>query len=314
MSEERKINILCATDDNYAAYCGVMLFSVFSNHAKGTVSVFILVDRDLSKNMITGFHKLANIFQNEISFIKVDSTKLAGLSIKGNTYWTLVTYYRILAAELLPSYIERVLYLDCDIIVNGKLTSLWEINLENASVAVVADICTEFDNNYQRLKYDKSSGYFNAGVILMNLKFWRDNDLCTQCLNYLHEYFDRILWNDQDVLNVVMKDSKIFLPATFNFQINFLNPHYFNSFSTDLQNDILSVSNPLIVHYALDTKPWMIKYYILPFNKLWHEYKRRSPWRCIPDELPNRKMVNYIIKRYFLWPLGYMKSSEYKVI
>lgn len=300
-----KVNILCATDDNYVPYCGIMLTSVFVNHPKGSVVAYVLMDRPLSSINIAKFDKLARRYSNEIIYVPLDKNLLADISINGMPYWTIATYYRLYAAHLLPESVKHILYLDCDIVVNGDISSLWKMNWDGIAAGVVPDIFNDDDRNYKLLSYEKEFGYFNAGVVFMNLEYWRKHKIGEACLDYLKTNSHKLQSNDQDVLNYILKDCKRNIPLTFNFQIQFLSKYFRTEiYSESFLSEIDEIKNPLIVHYAAKVKPWMIEYYGMPYGKLWHKYKYRSPWKIKRDIWPPKNHMKLLVKRYILWPLN----------
>lgn len=307
---ESQITIVCATDDNYAPYCGVMLTSLCENNNDRTVSAFVLVDKPLLVEHQRKFKKLSSRYGADIHFVTVDKSFLERFPIKGDEknikHWSIVTYYRLYAEDLLPKYIEKVLYLDCDIIVDRPIGHLFDMDWEGFSVGAVPDMCTEWQDYYDRLGYERGLGYFNAGVLFMNLKYWRDNSIGQKCIEYLASNYDRIFNNDQDVLNVVMRNSKKFLPVSYNYQMQLRMPYFFNTFSEKMKKEVLETTSPHIIHYAAELKPWMTKYFFHPFNAEWHKYKRLSPWRSLRDKLPETRRFIGFAKRYILWPLGIM--------
>ena len=309
MSDSR-IAIVCASDDNYAPYCGIMLTSVFENNKDWDISTFILIDKPFQEKNQRKFRLLSKKYGVDINYVTVDNSFFSRFPIKGDPvnikHWSIVTYYRIYAEELLPKNISKVLYLDCDIIVDRALGDLFEINWNGYAVGGVNDMCTEWQEYYDRLGYDRREGYYNAGVLFMNLDYWREHNIGQKCVDFLASNYDRIFNNDQDVLNVVTRNCKKNLPVTYNYQIQLRMPFFFKTFSEEMKKDVLSTSSPHIIHYAAQLKPWMTGYYFYPFNKEWHKYKRISPWKHINDKLPDKRVFNGFIKRYILWPIGIM--------
>ena len=171
------INILCATDDYFAPYCGIMLTSVFENNQKHKCCVYIFISQPLKKKNTKRFVKLGDKYGQTISFIQVDisSYNYDQLIHEGDRV-SVATFYRLYAGELLPQSVNRVLYLDGDIIVTGDLSQLWGIDMTGRAVAAVDDAV--FANKRPKeLHYPEEAGYFNAGVLLMNLDYWRKNDI-----------------------------------------------------------------------------------------------------------------------------------------
>ena len=222
------INILCATDRNYAAYCGVMLSSVFESNKDSRVVAYILMDEPMDSRNASRFDKLAQKYGGSIEFVMVDNSFLEKFPIKGMDYWSIATYYRLYAAELLPSDVHRILYLDCDIIVRGDLRPLWELDMTGKAAAGVSDIFEYWGEFQKRLLYPVEAGYFNAGVLLINVDYWRENAVGQQCLDFLANHYDLIEANDQDVLNAALWDKKIQLSPTYNFQVQFLKDYFYN--------------------------------------------------------------------------------------
>ena len=119
------INVICATDNDFAPYCGVMLTSLFENNRKSKLSVFVLVDESFSSRNQRKYLQLGTKYRQALHIVKVDSKQTADFPINQSFYHiSQPTYYRILAARLLPSEVSKVLYLDCDIIVAGSLEPL----------------------------------------------------------------------------------------------------------------------------------------------------------------------------------------------
>lgn len=303
-----KIAIVCATDDNYAPFCGIMLTSVFENNKERRVSAFVFLDKPLREKNQKKFKKLSNDYGVECRFIMVDKSFFEQFPLKGDaknlTHWSIVTYYRLYAEELLPKDIDKVLYLDCDIIVNHPIGELFDMSWDEYAVGAVPDMCTEWQEYYDRLDYDRSEGYFNAGVLFMNLDYWRAYGIGQKCIDYLSSNYNRIFNNDQDVLNVITRNCKRNLPVSFNYQMQLRMPYFFNTFNDKMKKDVIMTVSPHIIHYAAELKPWMTKYYFYPFRKEWQKYKRLSPWKHMQDQLPKKRAFYGFIKRYFLWPLG----------
>ena len=304
--KKENINITCATDDNYVPYCGVMLTSVFENHKDRDVHIYIMIDHPLREENQILFARLAEQYGQHIHYCMVDNTYLENFPLKGDgiSHWSIVTYYRLYAAELIPRDVDRVLYLDCDIIVNGSLNELFDADWTDVAVGAIPDMCTEWQEFYDRLQYDKSLGYFNAGSLFINLSYWREHNVGQECLDFLGTHYDRIFNNDQDVLNYVLRDKKRTLSVTYNYQIQLRMAYFYDGFSVEMKHDVDQTIAPIIIHYAAELKPWMVQYYAYPYNDIWHKYKKISLWKSMKDKYPTTRVWATFIKRYFLWPFG----------
>ena len=303
------INIFSVTDDNYAPYCGVMLTSVFENNKNYSLKVFIFISKPLTKRNQNKFHKLEIRYGNSIEFITVDDYSIRKLSI--SNIWSIATFYKVFAGDLLPDSIHKVLYLDGDIIVTGDLAELWDIDITGQAMAVVQDYCISCERGQYRLQYPIEAGYFNGGMMLINLDYWRLNNVGRRCLTYIENNYDKLIYCDQDVLNAVLWNEKRFIPLTYNYLISYLGDYHYYRQSLDIQKEIIKFSkSPLIIHYCGPIlKPWSVVYYSLPFSEEWKSYKRLSPWSHKLSSPTKNKPINWIIKRYILWPCGIMKPN-----
>ena len=113
------MNILCATDDNYAPYCGVMLTSFLENHKAFHTEVYIVVKKRLKEEK--RLKRLEERYDVKVNIVEFPFSDITSYFPIGNQHWTIEMYYRLFAPELLPKDIDRVLYLDCDIIVDGDV-------------------------------------------------------------------------------------------------------------------------------------------------------------------------------------------------
>ena len=301
------INILCATDDNYVPYCGIMLTSVFENNKDVIVNAYVLIDSPLSKRNHRKMEQLADKYKQKIHFVKVDNSIVKNYPAKDMPYWSIAMYYRLFATELLPKEIDKILYFDCDIIVTGSLQQLFNIDLKDKAVAAAEDIFTYSDIRQKTLGYPANAGYFNSGVLLMNLNYWRKHKIGEKCLQFLFENYSKLSANDQDVLNAVLWDKRVCIPLVFNYQLQFLSKYFFELQTEEMKQEVLNTyASPIVIHYAYAIKPWSIMFYKKPFLKEWKHYKQISQWAHLGRTLPQRKTFNNIIKRFIMWPLGLM--------
>ena len=124
-------------------------------------------------------------------------------------------YYRMAIPELLPQCLTKVLYIDVDICITGKLDEIWDIDLQSFSLAAVA--CTnQPEADKQRLDMPASSKYLTSGVMMMNLEKLRSANLMQRSVEYLKTNHQRIMWWDQDLLNVLLMDDWLELSPLWN--------------------------------------------------------------------------------------------------
>ena len=306
---KQQINIICSTDEKYVHNTGVMLTSLCEHNRN--VRIFIVVSHTFKSTYKTKFYKLADKYKVELNFVSIDLDLLASCPTIENM--SLATYYKIFAAHLVDTE-SKVIYLDSDIIINGSLQELWETDMTDYAFAGVQDLYHQDRTTYDRLQYPMEFGYYNAGMMIFNLDYWRQHNVLKQCLTYIADNRERILWCEQDVLNALFFDRKKNLPLKFNYQIAMLQRCFYESFSVDFQKCIMDVTKPIVIHYVGTDKPWMIDYYRHPFEKEWQKYKRMSLWRYKLPLFPKTNRLKTILKRYILWPLGWKRSNPYILI
>ena len=250
------MDIVCTIDNNYVQQCCCMLVSFFENNKEGKHSVYILSEGMTLENQ-TIIKNLVESYQGTFFYYAVDPEEFASCSMKDMGYYTMAIYYRLLMAKLLPQDLDRVLYLDCDIVIDGSIKELWDTPLDGYALAAVDELNSSSPDVFERLEYDAKYGYFNAGVLLANLVYWRKHKLTDVFLHYLSAHADRLKTHDQDVLNALLHDKCKHVSQKWNTEEAFY--HYYEIKKWRKRNekemkDILF--HPVILHYSWKPKPW----------------------------------------------------------
>ena len=286
-----RIDITCSTDDNYVQHCMAMLCSVYHNNARHEVHTHLL-HNGLSDLSISLFQKLNDQYQNIIHFYYIDNNEVKDAKLKKNSPVTIATYYRLQLPDLLSESINRVLYLDCDVIVCKDISELFsEIDMSDYGVAAVKDNlpCNTQHRFVMGLSLEKPS--FCAGVMLINLDYWRKNDCQRKLMEFAVQERDEIFFADQDALNFVFRNNWYMLPYQYGhspLSIALLD-------SNQRWSDYWSNAyDPSIIHYAAHVKPWFkVKF---PESELYWHYLELSgyPNPCV---IPTSKEIIKDIKR-----------------
>lgn len=285
MNQSNTLHILCAADRNFLPYCGVMLRSLFASNADEDICVHMIVPNNVNEYEMERFHKLAKDWGQCVDFIVVNPMDFLDCPIRKGDNVTLAAYYRILAPRMLPLSVSKVLYLDCDIIVNGSIASLYGMDLADVSCAVVVDPIAFGSQEYERLGYNRDLSYFNSGMMLINLDWWRRNDVMNKCFEFIRQYPERVIWHDQDALNYVLRDSKREIGVEWNFQSQFLyKKAIWGEISESLKAEIDSVfhKEPTIIHFSNSDKPWKTGS-LHPYREYYRHHKALSPWSGVAD-------------------------------
>ncbi len=175
--------------------------------------------------------------------------------------------------------IHKVLYLDCDIVVNDSLDSLFAMDMGNKSVAGCVDVQHYSADTYERLEYSRDKGYICSGVLMMNLDKWREKELSARITEYSKQNSNKILFPDQDAINYVCQDDKIILSPRFGVLVPFCRHKEFMLEHKREMEELMD--SPAIVHYA-GYQPW-----IYCKNKSMHSYL----WWSAYDSLQSFKEI-----------------------
>lgn len=282
------MHILLSTDKNYIMPSAVMMKSVSVNNIGESITFHVLIDggvKDLQKQQL---QRIVEYHPNHVvtfHLIEGDLFKDFPQLGKVKKYITQATYYRLFITDYIPEEVNKILYLDGDIIVRHSLSPLWNMDIDNYAIGAVEDMGGEQGQDFSRLGYEKTYRYFNAGMLLINLDYWRKHHLKKKFLELIVNEPQKIVLHDQDVLNIVLYNQKLMLPLTYNFQNGFLRKPEFSSLHEDYplyKEEILeTLSNPVIVHYTDQKKPWHVED-CNPYGYEFVKYYKQTEWRFKP--------------------------------
>lgn len=257
------MNILVAFDKKYMPHTKVMLTSLRASMPDEKIDVYYLYN-EISPKILTKITKDLKR-KNNINFypIKIEKTPFDGVKI--GMHFTIEIMYRLMAVALLPQSVDRVLWLDGDIIVNHSIAEFYNVDFKEATI-VACKGRGLIENHNRRLDLPKEHIYFNSGVLLMNLQKMRENKDLDRFINIMNTYGDRLTFVDQDILNIAYtgKDVIYFDSAIYNCQIGRdfkLNKDQYHNF----------IEKCCIMHFAAAAKPWN-NTYINGMEKLYWKY------------------------------------------
>lgn len=274
------MDIVCSIDNNYVQHCCVMLSSFFENNLGEKHSIHLLTEGigDGNKKLI---EKLIASYQGQFFYYVIDSDFLQSCPIKESDHLTIATYYRLFMTNFLPVSVEKVLYLDCDIVINGSIKELWNTDLHGYALAAVEEMGCSAPDVYERLNYNESYGYFNAGVLLINLEYWRTERLVDTFIGYITKNVTKLIAHDQDVLNGLLHAKCLHVSCKWNVEEAFY--HYSVMKRLRSYQDLNRIlRQPVILHYTWKPKPWDLSckhpFRINYFIYMWKTYgKKGSP-------------------------------------
>ena len=305
------MNIVFASSDSYAMTCGVSLLSLLFNNKEEEVLDIYVVDNGISKENKEKLLNTALEFNRKLSFLpKPDLEKLTGVSIYTGQ-WNIATFFRLFLDKLLPESCERVLYLDCDMIVRHSLHEIYNLDLGNCLCAG-ADDCR--CNLYRKeLGLSNESAYINNGFLLIDLKKWREYNPSQKFLDYIHHYNGDITYMDQGVLNAILSKKGLVkvIPPKYDAQRIFFDFSYDEILKLRKPENHCTkeeyeeaVTDPIVVHFTptfiTGTRPWEVGDNH-KFTPEWLKYKGMSLWKDEPlreyHPVKKKKMIHDFVTR-----------------
>lgn len=255
-----KIPVVFACDNNYKIPLGVAMSSLLSNALKDTFyELYLLYTGGLSNDLKGMLLKLQKMYSNfTLEMVKVENELLKDAT-SHLPYISNATFYRLFISELLPKY-DKIIYLDCDILVLGDLKELFEYNIQNYFLAGVIDWECQEELRLNK-KRQKEIGidldiYVNAGILLMNLKLIREKQMVEIFKQQMKIKYSLA---DQDILNICFHNKILRLPFKYNLKARYYRtPKLLEKSSLFLKDRVEeSCNNPLIVHFVGNkVKPW----------------------------------------------------------
>lgn len=245
MNTKPIIPIFFSTDNNYAPYLGVAISSLIKNASSNYFYKIHVLTTELSAVNRRKLKSIARGNKAEISFVDV-TEQVSGIlnRLHLRDYYSSATYYRFFIADLFPQY-DKALYLDCDIVINGDISNLYNTplgsNLLGAVQEEVMQKIAVFGNYVEKVLEMPKEAYFNAGVLVMNLAEFRRRDVLGEFVALLGKRrFD--VTQDQDYLNVISYGSTVLVGLEWN--------------KTPMPDDDFENKSPNLVHYKINWKPW----------------------------------------------------------
>jgi lipopolysaccharide biosynthesis glycosyltransferase len=285
----------CVTEGDYVPHTATMLHSLLTSSSELPVRIHYLHGPDFSSDDARLLTEMVERHDGVISFVSVPDSMCEGLPTEGFT--GKATWYRIFLPDLLPS-LGRVLFLDADLIVRDSLRSLWELDLNGAYVAGVTNVLPRhYERKLVAAGFD-TRAYFNAGVMLLDLKRMR-RDGCPEAMRrYGVSHAESLVIREQDALNAVLGERRLALEPRWNCMNSFfVYPWAGELFDADAL--ARAKSDPVIRHFEgpFSNKPW---HYLCEWDSrhLYADHRSQTPWpRFRPEGRTPRNMLKRLRRR-----------------
>ena len=277
------ISLCFICDRNYVLPTVIAITSVVVNKKRDDRYDIYVVTSNLSDDSINLLKK-SETESVSIIIIKVENCgKYEKFKRSDQYHVTTTSLLKFELPELLADELDKVLYLDGDIIARKDLAEIFNQDIEDVYAGGVKDyyVVTEKDNFQKRLNV-KHLSYFNAGVLLLNLKKLREDHIPELLLQYRNNHEDKYM--DQDTFNVVFREKVKYFPFYYNFQFTSWNycdrkklEKYYGLDIDDIEYELINKVS--VIHYNTWYKPW--KYYDFLAADIWMYYFLLSPAKDI---------------------------------
>ena len=285
-NENSQLNVLFSADDNYAQHLGAAVYSLLATNMDFEKINIFVVDNEISEDNKEKLFEVVNLFCN------ANMTLLDFLSLKEklslNMPWhiSISAYARLFVSELLPRKVKKILYLDCDMIVQDSLTGLWNTDFQGNVLAAVQDVVGDSIKTSVGLSPEQQ--YFNSGMLLIDIDEWNRQNIGAKCLEFIEIRKGSVVHHDQGVLNGVLKNCWRKVDIKYNlmtihyfFNLHQINKYYRNHSDFYSEEEITQAKNkPTIIHYtpSFTTRPWVKNCKHPLIDKYW-EALANTPWK-----------------------------------
>lgn len=281
-------NVLYCSDNNYAPYMGVSIKSLLENNKEAEAITVYAVADNISEDNIERLKRQVAEYGDTRRLIIIDGRqwvdRLVSLNILpyrgGQT-----TNLRLFFMEYIEQDVERLLYLDCDTVICGNIDELFNAPMGDSPAAVVLDSLS--GKEYKKIiGFKQSDRYFNAGMVLFNIGNWVKNDCQSRLTTLMNDPEYNLPNNDQDFLNLLLKEDKMIVSPKYNFQTThqiYSNKTYYSNYSSLGYYDEKEIDKarnaPAILHAYrfLGQFPWH-KDTPHPWREIFWEYVAKSQW------------------------------------
>lgn len=302
-SRDNHYDVVFTVDKSFTLPLGVAVTSVLMHNEN--IHIYVFIDEfnpGEKERLISTVEK----FSVPLTIYYVDASGFKKFPIRGD--WSVAVYFRFLAADVLMARCSRMLYVDADVICQGSLDDLFQMDLGEKAIAAVPDptyLQNKDRDEYSRRIGHSGDGYFNAGIMLLDLQKWQDMNITENAMKMLDDDPEKYVHaQDQDVLNVLFANKVYWLPVKYNTRNNPADTY---------------PADTALIHYSGSPKPWKEFYYSAascsPFAEVkeqsfWTDEQMQPPVKPIEYRFMSRKYArlgNY--GKWLIWQIKYIAQK-----
>jgi lipopolysaccharide biosynthesis glycosyltransferase len=313
--ENQTLNVAYGTDENYVKLVATSMMSLFeSNQDFLNINVYV-IENNVSQKSIEFLKDVVKNYGRNINFV---SLKDISEGLKLNTNFSISSFSRLFLANI--SGVDKIVYLDCDSIVNDTFNELWKMDISDYYIAGVLDTVELYNKRVIGLPDDTK--YINAGFQLINLKKWRDDNLVDKCLDFINSFHGNVPHHDQGTVNGVCNGKIKILHPKYNLMGPMLiyntekikklyGAEYY--YTQEMLDE--AIANPIFIHFTADyfNRPWF-QNCTHPMKDIFLKYYTKTPWGTKLENVElcrNAKIMRFLYNNipFFM----YNKLNEYRL-
>lgn len=305
------LDIVIASDNNYLQLVSVCVVSLFETNRNEPFHIHLL-SNGIETRKLKPLESIVDEYKAQLSVYPIENLR-ERLTVEVPHTISVTSYARLFAGSILPATVDKVLYIDCDIMFNDSIAGLLDVNLDDCLVGGVLDPL--ISRTYKKeIKIPANEPYINAGVLLIPLKRWRNEGMEQRFVNYLVANKGRVHHHDQGIINAVCAGRKKILPPQFNVMSNcycypWKSLHRINTPFYSREEYEEAVSHPAIIHFtgAIYGRPW-VKNCTHPLADTFLRYKQKTAYKDFPLAANKQSVMHRLEGILFgLLPFGLFK-------
>lgn len=294
------MNVIYSTDENYSKICMTSIYSLLeSNKQMEQIKIYI-IDNNLENTSKNIFIELIKKYKREVVFI---SCQEICKDLQKNNKFPVSAYARLFIQDYVDE--DKIIYIDCDTAINGNLKELWDIDLNDNWVAGVQDPLPEYLKD--AIEMEEKDKYINSGVLVINLKKWREIDFKKLSIKYIENHGKNVVHHDQGIINGICKGHITYLHPKFNLMPEMITMtskqlkkiYKMKDFYSQEELDVAK-NAPIIIHYIAKfyNRPWFIEC-THPYKEEFLKYYKLLGGKLINKQLNLKVKLRRFMFKYF---------------
>ncbi len=299
------MNIIYSTDENYSKICLASIISLLESNKKVEKLKIYIIDNNIEEKTKSEFVKTIDKYKRMCFFI---SCKEICKDLQKNNDFPVSSYARLFIQDSIKE--DKIIYIDCDTAVRNSLESLWEEDLKDNLVAGVEDPLPSYLK--EAIQMSKNDRYINAGILVINLKKWREINFKQRVLEFVKKHNNNVIHHDQGIINGICKNKILYLHPKYNLMPEMImmtekqlrKLYKIKNFYSEEKLEEAR-KNPCIVHYISKfyNRPW--------FKECNHPFKNDFQ-KYYTGEIKSKPLTNKI--RLRKWIFTHLPFTIYSLL